>query len=129
MNLPVVAPIYVALSVLLVLILTIRVILLRRDRKVGLGDGGDSQVACAIRAHANALEVLPLALLMLVLFEIGGAHSYAVHAYGAALLFARLWHGVGLSGSPGVSAGRFYGTALTWMVMIGLATQLLLRAF
>ena len=102
---PVIAPIYVALSTLLVMALAFRVITLRRSRRIGLGDGGDTVVACAIRAHANALEALPLALLLLVLFEMGGASATAVHAYGATLLFARVWHCVGLSGSPGVSAG------------------------
>ncbi|MDX2300504.1 MAG: MAPEG family protein, partial [Xanthomonadaceae bacterium] len=100
---PVIAPIYVALSALLVLALAFRVISLRRSRKIGLGDGGDTAMACAIRAHANALENLPLALLLLVLFEMGGASALAVHAYGGTLLVARVWHCVGLSGSPGIS--------------------------
>jgi hypothetical protein len=122
------ASIYVALSALLVLALAAQVILLRRSKRIGLGDGGDTRLACAIRAHANALENLPLVLLLLVLFELGGAGSTAIHAYGATLLFARLWHCVGLSGSAGTSAGRFYGTVLTWLVLLGLSTQLLIKA-
>lgn len=123
-----IASIYVALSALLVLALTVQVIRLRRSKRIGLGDGGDTQLACAIRAHANALENLPLALLLLVVFELGGASSMAIHAYGAALLIARLWHCIGLSRSAGTSAGRLYGTALTWLVVIGLSVQVLLRA-
>ncbi|PIQ36697.1 MAG: glutathione S-transferase [Lysobacterales bacterium CG17_big_fil_post_rev_8_21_14_2_50_64_11] len=122
------SPLYVALSALLVIALAVQVILLRRRKRIGLGDGGDTRLACAIRAHANALENLPLALLLLVLFELGGARPMAIHAYGATLLLARLWHCVGLSGSPGTSAGRLYGTALTWLVVIGLSAQVLLRA-
>jgi len=125
---PVIAPIYLALSTLLVLALALRVVALRRRRKIGMGDGGDTAMACAIRAHANALENLPLALLLLVLFEMGGARAFAVHAYGATLLLARLWHCVGLSASPGASSGRVYGTGLTWLVLIGLSVQLLLNA-
>lgn len=121
-----IASIYVASSALLVLVLAIRVILLRRRKRIGLGDGGDSELGCAIRAHANALENLPLALLLLVLLELAGASSLAIHAYGGTLLFARLWHCVGLSGSAGTSAGRLYGTALTWLVIIGLSAQVLL---
>lgn len=123
-----IASIYVALSALLVLALAVQVVILRRSKRIGLGDGGDTRLACAIRAHANALENLPLALLLLVLFEMGGASTTAVNAYGATLLFARLWHCVGLSGSAGTSAGRLYGTALTWLVLTGLSVQLLLRA-
>lgn len=123
-----IASIYVALSALLVLALTVKVIRLRRSKRIGLGDGGDTQLACAIRAHANALENLPLALLLLVVFELGGASSMVIHAYGATLLIARLWHCIGLSRSAGTSAGRLYGTALTWLVVIGLSVQVLLRA-
>src|SRR3546814_19171911 len=65
-----IASIYVALSALLVLALAVQVVILRRGKRIGLGDGGDTRLACAIRAHANALENLPLALLLL---EIGRA--------------------------------------------------------
>lgn len=44
------ASIYVALSALLVLALAAQVILLRRSKRIGLGDGGDTRLACAIRA-------------------------------------------------------------------------------
>lgn len=108
--------------------LAVQVILLRRSKRIGLGDGGDTRLACAIRAHANALENLPLALLLLVLFEMSGASALAIHAYGATLLLARLWHCMGLSRSAGTSAGRLYGTAVTWLVLIGLSVQLLLKA-
>lgn len=123
-----IASIYVALSALLVLGLAVQVVILRRSKRIGLGDGGDTRLACAIRAHANALENLPLALLLLVLLELGGGSAMAIHGYGATLLVARLWHCVGLSGSAGTSAGRLYGTALTWLVLVGLSTQLLLKA-
>lgn len=125
----VVTSIYAALSALLVLVLAMRVVLGRRSRQVGIGDGGDPRLARAIRVHANALENLPIALLLLALYEAGGAGAGAVHAYGATLLVARLLHAFGLSRSAGTSFGRQFGTALTWLVLIGLAVQLLIAAF
>lgn len=127
MQTPIVSGLYAALSALLMLALAGNVVRLRQRHKVGLGDGGQTALSCAVRAHANASEYLPLALLLLVLYEIGGAPGWAVHAYGGVLLAARIAHGLGLSGSPGGTPGRFYGTLATWLVMLGLATQLVLR--
>ena len=47
---------YAALLTLLILGLAVRVMLIRRRTRIGLGDGGDRSVACAIRAHGNAVE-------------------------------------------------------------------------
>src|SRR3546814_11116311 len=81
-----IASIYVALSALLVLALAVQVVILRRGKRIGLGDGGDTRLACAIRAHANALENLPLALLLLVLLALGG---------GSGIARERVWWGKG----------------------------------
>ncbi len=128
MNAPILSSVYAALAALLVFVLVMNVVRQRRKFKVGLGDGGHQPLACACRAHANAVETLPLALLLLALVEINGASSLAIHACGATLLIARIAHAVGLSGSSGVSFGRFYGTLATWLVILALAVQLVLAA-
>jgi uncharacterized membrane protein YecN with MAPEG domain len=129
MNPPVLTGLYAALCALIVLGLTMNVVRLRRRFQVGIGDGGQQQLACACRAHANATETIPLLLLMLALVEINGASALAIHAYGGLLVLARAAHAFGLSGTPGVSFGRFYGTLATWLVALGLATQLIIGAF
>ncbi|MEZ5484702.1 MAG: MAPEG family protein [Lysobacteraceae bacterium] len=126
---PATAAIYCALSVLLVLALAMRVVQVRRSRRVGIGDDGHADLARRIRVHANTLENLPLALLLLVLLEMSGVGSAWIHGIGATLLLARVWHATGLSARSGYSVGRFYGTLATWLLMLGMAGWLLLRCF
>ena len=119
--------IYVALSTILVIGLALAVSMRRRTVKVGLGSGGDSTLLQRIRAHANALENLPLALLLLLCLELGQAQPLLLHGFGSALILGRLLHASGLWHSAGISFGRFYGTLLTWGAMLGMAALLLWR--
>lgn len=116
---------YAALCAFLILALSLRIVALRRRLRVGIGDGGDAGLARAIRAQANAIEYIPLLLVMLLIAENNGAGMVFVHACGLVLLLARLLHAIGLSGSAGVSFGRFWGTLLTWLVLLVLGAQLL----
>jgi len=125
---PSVAAIYCALAAILVIGLALRVVQIRRSRGIGIGDAGNDDLARRIRAHANTLENLPLALLMLVLLEMSGVAAAWIHAFGASLLLARLAHAAGLSRRSGYSHGRFYGTLVTWFSMLGMAGWLLWRA-
>ena len=61
--------VYAAISALLVVALSFRVIRLRLSTRTGIGDGGHQDLARCIRAHANAVEYLPLALLLLLLVQ------------------------------------------------------------
>jgi uncharacterized protein len=73
-----------------------------------------------IRAHANFVEYVPLALLLLFLVEkeaIGP--RWLTIALGTTLVIARYWHAQGLLSREGVSAGRFMGTNLTGLVLLG----------
>lgn len=54
------ATIYIALAAFLIVALARNVIALRRLHKVALGDGGHEDLLSAIRAHANAVEYLPI---------------------------------------------------------------------
>lgn len=120
--------IYAALSALLVIVLTIRVVLRRREARIGIGDGGDHELAKRIRAHANAVEYLPLALLLLLIVELNQTLPLVVHVFGIMLVAGRLAHAFGLSRSSKVSAGRAVGTLLTLLAIIGMAVLLLWQA-
>ena len=116
---------YAALCALLVFALSLRIALLRKRLRIGIGDGGDAGLARAIRAQANAIEYVPLVLVMLLIAENNGAGAVFLHACGAGLLVARVLHAIGLSGSAGVSFGRFWGILLTWAILLALGAQLL----
>ncbi|WP_146908879.1 MAPEG family protein [Arenimonas daejeonensis] len=105
---------YAGLCTLLVLFLAGRVIARRFSHKIGLGDGGDHEMAKRVRTHANAVEYLPLALLLLGGMELNGYPNSVIHGFGITLFISRLLHAWGLSRSSSASPGRFAGTGLTW---------------
>lgn len=117
---------YAALCTLLILVLAGRVIAARWQHKVGLGDGGNTELNRRVRAHANAVEYVPLALILLGGMELNGYPDWLVHAFGAALLVSRLLHAWGLAVSSGTSPGRFLGTVLTLLLMIAMCVMAVL---
>lgn len=121
--------VYAALIALLAIFLATRVVTLRRRLSVGLGSGGENSLERAIRAHGNLVEYAPLALLLMLVLETSGVRSFMLHGLGITLLAGRLLHAWGLSGRGGVSFGRFYGTALTWLTIIVASALLLVGPF
>jgi uncharacterized membrane protein YecN with MAPEG domain len=115
---------YAGLLGLLLIALSVQVVRARMRFRVGLGTGTEEGMQQAVRVHANFAEYVPYAVLLLVLAEIAGLPAVAVHGAGALLVVSRLLHAAGLSGSPGRSFGRFYGTAGTWLVIVGLSLWL-----
>ena len=109
---------YAGLLAFIYIALAFRVIGLRRGRRIGIGDGGDRELARAIRVHANFAENAPLALLLIGMLELNGGPLALVHACGAALLVGRIGHAYGLSRSIGSSLGRVGGMVLTYLAMM-----------
>lgn len=83
-----------------------------------LGDGGDTRLLRVIRGHANFAEYVPFILLMMAMLEIDHTSIYVLHALGIALLVGRLLHGYALSFTQRFKFRRFWGTALTWLVLV-----------
>ena len=116
---------YAGLLGLLLIALSTQVVLARRRYRVRLGAGTEEGMQQAVRVQANFVEYVPFAVLLLVLAELTGLPGPAVHGAGLLLVASRILHAVGLSRSPGVSFGRFYGTAGTWLTIIALSVWLL----
>ena len=119
--------IYAALCSLLVLVLALRVAQFRNRQQIGIGDGGNRVLERRIRIHANAIENIPLVLILLGLVEASSVAPWILHTAGLTLVVARILHAYGLSRSAGRSFGRLYGVALTWVLLLGLSLCLLLR--
>ena len=116
---------YAGLLGLLLLALSVQVVRARWRYRVRLGDGTEEGMQQAIRVQANFTEYVPFAVLLLVLAEIAGLPTIAVHGAGLLLVASRVLHAVGLSRSPGRTFGRFYGTAGTWLVILVLSLWLI----
>jgi uncharacterized membrane protein YecN with MAPEG domain len=120
--------IYASVLAIVFIVLSYRVAQRRMRLQVGLGTGDNRELERAVRIHGNFAEYVPLAILLLALYEIGGAPGWAVHAAGVALLIARTLHAIGLTQSSGRSPGRFTGIIATWLVILGLAVANLVAA-
>jgi uncharacterized protein len=107
------------LSGLFLLVLSGWVIAGRVKFRVGLGDGGNEQMRQRIRAHANFVEYVPFALILIVLVESSGIGAgWLPGVLGGALILGRLIHAQGILKKSGTSAGRFIGTNLTGLVIL-----------
>ena len=117
--------IYVALLVIGLVPLTLAVIRLRRGKRIGIGDGGNKELAKAIRVHANYAENTPFGLALLLALPLVATPAWAVHVVGLSLLVGRTAHAIGLNQSTGSSLGRVLGMVLTQMALLFGAVLLL----
>lgn len=118
---PKIALLFAALHIPLMLFLSYRVAAHRHTAKIGLGVAGDYKLERKVRAHANFVEYVPMALLALALLELCGLAPIWLYAFGGVLLVGRLLHAFGLSRKSGYSPGRFLGTLLTWLSLAAMA--------
>lgn len=116
-----VTPLYALALVALLLVLSARVILRRRDRRIALGDGDDAELRGRVRAQANFAEYVPFALLLMAMAEANGASAPRLHLLGASLLVGRLLHAWGVGRAKQDLRARTLGMVLTFAVLIGAA--------
>lgn len=122
------AAFWAGLNLILLLVLSVRVVRLRRRNRVALGDGGHPALAHAIRAFGNASEYVPAAIGALALLAIVAAPPALVHLVGAVLLAGRVAHAVGLSRSGRASLPRAIGILVTWLAYLVAAVALIFYA-
>ncbi|MDD1638378.1 MAG: MAPEG family protein [Methylococcaceae bacterium] len=111
--------IYASLLALLIVRLSISVIKLRRKNRVSVGDGGNEELQLAIRAHSNAVEYIPITLLLLLTLELNGAPKILIHLLGATLIIGRIFHAMGLPAKN--LKRRVLGMQITIYLLIALA--------
>ncbi|AKS45632.1 hypothetical protein SAMN05444287_0730 [Octadecabacter temperatus] len=105
--------IYAALIAVIFIVLSVRVILFRRQNQLGLGDHGNKSLMKRMRAQANCAEYAPFGLLLMALVELQDAAPSALHLIGATLFLGRIVHGYGFSASPPIMPLRQAGMLLT----------------
>jgi uncharacterized membrane protein YecN with MAPEG domain len=100
---------------LLIVALGLRVSAIRRSAHVSLGDGGNPLLEQRIRAHGNAVETIPIALILLGLAERALGQPWYLVAMAVVLVIARLIHPIGMA-MPSPNAARVLGILGTWGV-------------
>ena len=122
------AALWVGLHLALLLVLSVRVVRLRRRHTVTFGHGDIPDLAQAVRAFGNATEYIPAALIGVVVLALLGAPALLVHATGLLLFAGRVAHAWGLSRSGGASLPRAVGVVATWLAYIVAAVALIFYA-
>lgn len=108
--------------------LSIRTGQARQLAKVSVGDGGDPLLIARMRAHANFIEYVPIALILMALIESGGGSPRILWLIGIALVIGRLLHPFGME-RPSPNPFRIGGILLTYLVTIALVVWALILVF
>ena len=109
---------YAGLLGLLYIVLSVRVIRLRKRYKIGINSGQEKELERAIRVHGNFSEYVPITLFLILLLELNQTPSWILHTLGIAILVGRLLHAMGLDKSTGVTMYRTLGMVLTFLTII-----------
>lgn len=113
--------IYAGILALVIVALGINVTVHRVKLQIPLGDAGNPDMLRMVRIHANAIEYVPLALLLMAIYEINGGWHAALHIIGIALIAARIIQTWAMWFTHRPNTGRRIGQSLTWLSLGTLA--------
>ena len=102
---------------------------MRGPLRISTGDGGNPDLGLAMRRHANFVEYVPLALILIGLLEIDGAPKIAVHGFGAALVVFRICHAIGLKKDTIKVPTRIVGAGGTGLLILAASLWLIVKFF
>jgi len=105
---------------LLLVILSLRVINVRRNEKVSLGDGGSDTLERRIRAQGNLTEYGPLGIVLILVAELQMANPFLLGVGASAFVMGRLLHGYALGFKDKAMRPRITGMMLTLFSILGL---------
>jgi uncharacterized membrane protein YecN with MAPEG domain len=110
---------YGGLNALLITVLGMRVSKARAAADVGVETPVPKEMIRTVRAHGNAIEWVPLGLVLLLAIELSGAGTrFTLHLAGGTLLLARVLHAAGFLGKNKLS---MVGAALTYLVLAAMS--------
>lgn len=127
-----ITPIYAGFFGIMLVVLSWRVVKLRRKYEGPhhkMNEGGHNEMTAAVRAQGNFTEYLPTALLLMWMLETMQFSPWLIHALGALLIAARLLHVHGLNEPSGKGSTRKLGTRLTWAQIIACSLLAFFGAF
>ena len=105
---------YSSILAIIFIVLTVRVIKLRRSNKIAIGDGNNIALQKAIRAQGNFSETVPLSLILLVIAENNGASLFWLNFCAVILVIGRISHGYGVSQISENYRFRVFGMTMTF---------------
>ncbi len=113
-----VTALYAVLLTLVMLWLSIEVIKQRRKNQVAHADGGIESLQVARSAQSNAMDYIPITVILMALLEFNGANVWLIHVIGIAFVIGRIVHGKSILARS--LKGRKQGMYLTFASMVSL---------
>ncbi len=120
MNIPV-TTILASVLAIVFLVLSFRVIKLRRANKISLGDGDNEELRRAIRGHANWAEYAPIGIVLVLIAELQSVNMIVLAILAAAFALGRLCHAYAFAFTTGNMVLRARGMQLTFFTILILA--------
>lgn len=109
---------YAGLLGLIYIGLTFYTIKGRFKHGISLGAGDNEDMEKRIRAHANFAEYVPLALILILLSELGNAPAWSIHLLGVFLVLGRILHAKAINSVNSVNNMRKIGMIMTLLVVL-----------
>ncbi|MGF1695622.1 MAPEG family protein [Vibrio lamellibrachiae] len=107
---------YASLCTCLMIWLSIEVIKQRRTHKVAYDDGDIESLQIARSAQSNAVEYIPITLILMAFLEYNSGMSIWLHIIGVVFVCGRLMHARAIL--TNTFPGRKFGMLLTFSVMM-----------
>lgn len=114
-----VSVLYASMSALIIVWLSLNVIKERRSNKISIGDGDCESLRIAMAAQSNAVEYIPVVLILLFALEYNQANILFIHVFGMALVTGRIIHALAMANEN--LEYRVLGMQITLFTLIGLA--------
>ncbi len=126
---PKITLLYAGVLGIMYFLLSVNVIRYRWKEKKGLGHDTHPKdpLFKAIRIHGNFMEYVPFILLLLAMDEVTMRGDAFLHSIGIGLTLARIFHFIGISKSHLVSWQRSAGVAITFIILLVLSVNLILK--
>jgi uncharacterized membrane protein YecN with MAPEG domain len=119
MNVPAFAAValYAGLNALILLWIAAATGRLRRRTGIFIGDGGHPHLIRIMRGHANAVEAIPIALILMLLMAILDAPVWVIHLFGIVLTVGRVLHALHFIAEDAPRWQRAVGAGLSMLVI------------
>jgi len=105
----------------LCVMLSLKVVSIRRREKISVGDGGNESLLRAMRSQANLLEYAPIALILIACAEINGVPRLLLGLVAIAFVAGRVLHPAGLRDVSSPMSARVLGMQLTLVSILVLS--------
>ena len=112
---------YAGLNALVLVWLSVQTGRIRHRVGVSIGDGGKPRLIRVMRGHANAIETVPMALILLLLGALQGLPAWVIHALGLALTVGRVLHALHFTAADAPGWQRAAGAGLSALVLLASA--------